>query len=146
MDDNEKSLVVGRGIFLWSDVMPRKAKRPCRYRGCPQLTESESGYCETHERQIQYKWYRSLDKNYIRPPEYKKRYNKEWSRIRAAFLAANPLCEMCKRQGRYTLANEVHHIKPLANGGTNEFENLMALCKSCHSKITFAENSKKRGG
>jgi hypothetical protein len=26
----------------------------------------------------------------------------------------------------------------LAEGGTNDFENLMSLCRSCHSKITAA--------
>ncbi|MGY0278927.1 HNH endonuclease [Limosilactobacillus reuteri] len=25
---------------------------------------------------------------------------------------------------------------PLEHGGTNEFKNLMALCKPCHSRIT----------
>jgi 5-methylcytosine-specific restriction protein A len=33
-----------------------------------------------------------------------------------------------------TRAEEVHHIKPLAQGGTHDDENLMALCKPCHSR------------
>lgn len=44
---------------------------------------------------------------------------------------------MCKAKGRYTTATEVHHIKPLVEGGTNEETNLMALCKPCHSGITI---------
>lgn len=116
--------------------MPRKAKRPCRYKGCPELTESASGYCEKHEKLIE-----SQYNKYGRTPEAKRRYGRQWQKTRAAFLAINPLCEMCKRQGRYTLAQEVHHIKAVVDGGTNEFENLMALCKSCHSKITYAENN-----
>ncbi|MFQ6760861.1 HNH endonuclease [Limosilactobacillus reuteri] len=43
---------------------------------------------------------------------------------------------MCLSQGRYTQATEVHHVLPLEHGGTNEFKNLMALCKPCHSRIT----------
>lgn len=31
-------------------------------------------------------------------------------------------------------ADEVHHIKPIALGGTHSEDNLMALCKSCHTK------------
>lgn len=117
--------------------MPKKAKRPCRYKNCPALTDSESGYCEQHEKIVRKEINRNYNR-YGRSTEAKKRYGYKWRKIRAAFLAANPLCEMCKRQGKYTAANEVHHVKPLADGGTNDFENLMALCKSCHSKITAA--------
>ena len=30
---------------------------------------------------------------------------------------------------------EVHHIKPLSEGGTHDAENLISLCKYHHSKI-----------
>lgn len=111
--------------------MPRKAKRPCRHRGCPQLTDSPSGYCPEHEKQQQ----QHYDK-YFRV-EHNKRYGYSWRKLRARFLNAHPLCEQCRLQGRYTMATEVHHIKPLADGGTNDTNNLMALCKSCHSRITL---------
>jgi 5-methylcytosine-specific restriction protein A len=42
-----------------------------------------------------------------------------------------------------TAAEEVHHVLPLANGGTNDEGNLMALCKSCHSSITIGSNNTK---
>lgn len=112
--------------------MPNKPKRPCRYRGCPNLTDSPRGYCEQHAK-LESKNY---DK-YIRSPESKKRYGYRWRKLRERFLHKNPLCEICKQQGRYTIATEVHHIKPLAEGGTNDTENLMALCKPCHSAITI---------
>ena len=122
--------------------MPRKAKRPCRFKNCPALTDSASGYCSRHEKIISSNYNR-----YGRTPEAKKRYGYQWRKLRAFFLAQNPLCEMCKRQGKFTAATEVHHVKPLADGGSNDFENLMPLCKSCHSKITAAaENSKGGGG
>jgi 5-methylcytosine-specific restriction protein A len=38
----------------------------------------------------------------------------------------------------------VHHILPLANGGTNEEGNLIALCKSCHSKITIGSTNSRQ--
>lgn len=47
-----------------------------------------------------------------------------------------PLCEMCLKNHKTTPATEVHHIRPLSRGGTHDEDNLMALCKPCHSKIT----------
>ncbi|WP_404819064.1 HNH endonuclease [Ligilactobacillus animalis] len=43
---------------------------------------------------------------------------------------------MCLRSGRYTQATEVHHVLPISQGGTNAQDNLMSLCKPCHSRIT----------
>ncbi len=34
---------------------------------------------------------------------------------------------------------EVDHIVALFNGGTNEIDNLVALCRNCHGKKTMAE-------
>ena len=119
--------------------MPRKAKRPCRYRGCPRITDSASGYCEEHEKQQA----RHYDKFFRR--DHNKRYGYQWRKLRARFLSANPLCEQCKAQGRYTIATEVHHIKPLADGGTNDLSNLMPLCKSCHSRITLTTENQQWG-
>ena len=121
--------------------MPKKAKRPCRFKNCPALTDSPSGYCEQHEKLISSNYNR-----FGRTADAKKRYGYQWRKIRAAFLSRNPLCEMCKRQGIFTAATEVHHIKPLADGGTNDFDNLMPLCKSCHSSITMTDFNRGRGG
>ena len=122
--------------------MPRKAKRPCRYKNCPKLTDSSSGYCEEHEKAQS----RHYDK-FFRSPEHNKRYGYQWRKLRARFLNAHPLCEQCKLEGRYTTATEVHHIKPLSDGGTNDESNLMPLCKSCHSRITLTtENENRVGG
>ena len=58
-------------------------------------------------------------------------------------LAAEPLCHDCKQGGAInggggviTVATEVHHIVALRDGGTNDLDNLMSLCKTCHSKRT----------
>ena len=118
--------------------MPQKPKRPCRFRNCPRLVNSESGYCVEHEKLMCSNYNR-----FGRAPESRKRYNYQWRKLRARFLNQNPLCEMCKRQGRYTQATEVHHIKPLSEGGDNDIKNLMALCHSCHSRITISHLNKK---
>lgn len=108
--------------------MPYKAKKPCAYPGCPKLTTSR--YCEEHAK-AEAKRYNQID----RDPKANKRYGRSWNRIRAAFLSANPLCELCKGQGRLVSATLVHHRRKLTDGGTNDWENLQALCSECHSRL-----------
>jgi len=77
---------------------------------------------------------------YLRDPDTAKRYGRAWRRIRARFITAHPLCEQCLKEGRLTAAQEIHHILPLSEGGTHDEANLMALCSSCHSKVTGHAN------
>jgi 5-methylcytosine-specific restriction endonuclease McrA len=55
----------------------------------------------------------------------------------SASVTATSRLTLCVRSanetGRLTPSEEVHHIIPLSEGGTNKQQNLMALCKSCHS-------------
>lgn len=108
--------------------MPYKPKKPCAYPGCPRLTHDR--YCEEHAK-LAAKTY----ERYGRNPLTKKRYGSAWRKIRGKYLEENPSCEICRREGRLTPAKIVHHITPLSEGGTNDEENLMALCSSCHSKL-----------
>ena len=116
-------------------IMPYKPKRPCSYPGCPHLTNGR--FCEEHQRQENKRY-----EKYDRSPEMKKRYGRAWKKIRDRHMTEFPLCEMCKKQGRLTPAEEVHHIKPLSMGGTNDDGNLMSLCKACHSEITAKEGGR----
>lgn len=109
--------------------MPRKPKRPCSYPGCPNLTEG--CFCTRHQKEMDMQYER-----YARDPIARKRYGRVWKRARNRYIAAHPLCEECRKAGRFTPAAEVHHIKPLSKGGTHEESNLMSLCTSCHSRIT----------
>ena len=118
-------------------TMPYKPKRPCQHPGCPKL--SDSLFCEDHAKENVREYER-----YRRDPATRKRYGRAWKRIRDRYIATHPLCEQCQREGRLTPAQEVHHIKPLADGGTHDTENLMSLCSSCHSGITLSENNRKR--
>ena len=81
---------------------------------------------------------------YQRNPESNKRYGRAWKKIRDRYIKAHPLCEECQKDGRLTPAEEVHHIIPLSKGGSNEYSNLMSLCKSCHSRIS-AESGDRWG-
>ena len=109
--------------------MPRSPKKPCRYPGCPKLTDAR--YCPEHEHLASQQY-----EKYGRDPAAKRRYGYTWRKIRARFLNLHPLCELCKREGKLTVATEVHHVLPLGHGGTNDEGNLMPLCKPCHSRIT----------
>lgn len=115
--------------------MPKKPKRPCSYPGCPELTDSR--FCEEHGKKEAARY-----EKYDRDPATRKRYGRAWKRIRDRYIAAHPLCAECKRQGMLTPATEVHHILPLARGGTHDRSNLMSLCTSCHSTITAKDGDR----
>lgn len=108
--------------------MPYKPKRPCSHPGCPRLTDGR--YCEEHEKAAARHYER-----YDRSPEARKYYGASWRKVRKKFLEEHPLCELCQRQGILTPATLVHHIKVASEGGSNDEENLMALCPSCHSRL-----------
>jgi len=123
--------------------MPYKPKRPCARLGCAKLIPGGSAggrrFCDEHARQDAREYER-----YRRDPETRKRYGAAWRRIRNGYITAHPLCEQCQQAERFTPAQEVHHIKSLAEGGTHDESNLMALCSSCHSGITLGENNRRR--
>jgi 5-methylcytosine-specific restriction enzyme A len=41
-------------------------------------------------------------------------------------------------------AQEVDHILPVAEGGTHELENLVAICAGCHTRKTHEEQQRGR--
>lgn len=108
--------------------MPRKPKHPCSHPGCPNLTDRR--FCEEHEKLAN----RNYDK-YERDKAAKRKYGRAWKRIRDKYVSLHPFCEICYEHGILVEAEEVHHKKPLREGGTHDRENLIALCKSCHSRI-----------
>lgn len=119
--------------------MPFRPKRPCSHPGCPMLTDGR--FCDEHAKKEAQRY-----EQYDRDAAAKKRYGRSWKRIRDHHIAVFPLCDQCQKLGKITPAQEVHHIKPLSNGGTNGQDNLMSLCTSCHSEITAREGGRwKRG-
>ena len=108
--------------------MPRKPKRPCSKLGCPNLTEGR--FCEQHEKEEAKRY-----EKYDRDPAIRRRYGRVWKRIRDSYVKTHPFCEECLKKGVAVPVEEVHHIVPLAEGGTHERSNLISLCKPCHSRI-----------
>ena len=62
------------------------------------------------------------------------------SETKKKFVAArqNWHCGKCKRQ--LPAWFEVDHTVRLDNGGTNDVNNLLALCRDCHGEKTAMEN------
>lgn len=108
--------------------MPYKPMRPCRFPGCPKLTSKT--YCTEHEKQERKRY-----DQYERRADVNKIYGRQWKKLRALYISHHPVCEQCQKEGRLTPVDEVHHIVPVNEGGRNEWDNLMSLCKSCHQKM-----------
>lgn len=116
--------------------MPMKPANPCKFPGCPNRTHDT--YCDEHKTLARKRY-----EKYERDPAINKRYGRAWKKIRARYVAAHPLCEMCLKEGRFTSLEIVHHIKELSDGGTHDENNLMSVCKSCHSKIHMTRRNTK---
>ena len=62
-----------------------------------------------------------------------------WRRLRVQQLRQHPLCVLCMKRGLAVPAQDVDHIKPLADGGEPfDHANLRSLCHPCHSLVTRA--------
>ena len=72
---------------------------------------------------------------YKRDPEIIKKYDGRYKKLRNLYIQQHPLCEECLKRELLTPAEEVHHILPVKWGGKHSFENFMALCQSCHTKL-----------
>lgn len=110
------------------EIMPKKPKKPCACPGCPNLTDDT--YCDKHKGMMSKRYER-----YSRDKHHGENYGKAWRKIRRAYVESHPLCEKCLEEGRYVKVEEVHHIVPVSEGGTNDADNLMSLCRNCHAKI-----------
>lgn len=115
--------------------MPSKAKQQCSYPGCTALVSGRR--CEAHKPKPFHKA-NGERHQYDRPSPSARGYGTDWVKTRRQYLVMNPLCEDCSRlYERIEPATEVHHIKRKATGGGDEWDNLMSLCKRCHSKRTM---------
>jgi 5-methylcytosine-specific restriction protein A len=114
--------------------MPFAPARPCAEPGCPGRCYPGSSRCAEHQlahaRQIEAQ----------RASAAQRGYDRDWRKRRAEFLRDNSDCVMCGAP-----ATEVHHRVTLAAGGTHDADNLAALCKPCHSRITARQGATLRG-
>lgn len=69
-------------------------------------------------------------------------YGPEWDRQRLEILKRDNYicqCTRCKAEGIIRPANEVDHVVPKQEGGTDEDDNLQSINHDCHELKTQAE-------
>ena len=113
--------------------MPARAMKGCTYPGCTNLIEA-GPLCHEHRSA------RNKARDDLRGSSTDRGYGANWQKIRSSVLAETPLCadpfEFHANEERVELAAEVDHIVPKAKGGTDDPENLQALCERCHKYKT----------
>lgn len=73
-------------------------------------------------------------------------YGNAWDKLRLRILDRDKyLCQPCLRSGRPETAQQVDHIVPKAQGGTDDPANCQAICKTCHKAKTARESSHGNG-
>lgn len=63
-------------------------------------------------------------------------------RTREEHFRHHPLCVICDKAGRTSLAVVLDHIIPLDRGGQNEPSNYQGLCEDCHTVKSATEADK----
>ena len=82
-----------------------------------------------------------------RGSRHERGYGSDWDKLRLFVLERDHyLCQVCLEDDRVTPCNIVDHIKAKAEGGTDDPENLRAICKDCHATKTGKEGARGRGG
>ncbi len=111
-------------------MTPYHALRPCSYPGCPALVSGRGGrYCNEHLRIVR------AQQDARRGTAAERGYDAAWRAVRARFLREHPVCARCGRP-----ATTVHHMRRKRAGGSDDEDNLVALCASCHNAITMRED------
>ena len=71
-------------------------------------------------------------------------YGAAWRRLRRLALARDlGLCASCLRQGRTIAAVCVDHIRPRAQDGSDDLDNLQSLCGPCHDAKSTLEDGRR---
>ncbi|MDH5338777.1 MAG: HNH endonuclease, partial [Rubrivivax sp.] len=69
-------------------------------------------------------------------------YGAAWVKLRQAVLARDGglcRCAECRRSGRLLPAQEVDHVVPKAQGGSDDIGNLQAISRECHRRKTASD-------
>jgi 5-methylcytosine-specific restriction protein A len=108
--------------------MALRSMKPCNKLGCHTLTRDR--YCEDHKQLIT-----NYDNH--RGTAAQRGYGARWRKVRAYYLAKNPICLRCG-----DIATVVDHITPHKGDMILFWDktNWQPLCKSCHDRKTAAED------
>jgi 5-methylcytosine-specific restriction enzyme A len=77
---------------------------------------------------------------------YSYTYRRNPDIVAEALSQANGICDKCKKPAPFYRVSdgtpflEVHHLVPLADGGTDTLENVRALCPNCHREEHYGQS------
>jgi len=94
------------------------------------------GKCEACEKK------RRVTEDRFRGSPSERGYDNQWRKLSERFRKHNPLCQRCNMKGRVTVAEDVHHIKPIRTHPELRlvWDNLMSVCRECHKIIEGETN------
>lgn len=110
--------------------MPNAAPRPCTV--CRALVHDGTSRCAKHKPAP---WVRTAN-------QVKRTTGRRLQRDRDALFRREPLCRECSKHGYTTLATIRDHIVSLAEGGTDDDNNVQPLCQACSDAKTAAESAR----
>ncbi|MBQ8945362.1 MAG: HNH endonuclease [Lachnospiraceae bacterium] len=114
--------------------MPRKARKPCGYPGCPELIEIGQKYCPVHREKC----------GEDRPGAAQRGYDGKWRKFRAWYIKTHQpcFCTECLKEGQYVMATDLDHIKTVRDHPELRFDpdNINPLCHRHHSEKTQRED------
>ena len=104
---------------------------------CPRCGAVKHGPCPRCNHGTKHNWQDDRQ----RGGRIERGYDNDWLKLRAAKLAADPLCEFClaMRPEVVTVATQVHHVIPFraqADPMRLDWDNLRSVCVACHAKQT----------
>lgn len=115
--------------------MPKLPPKPCTKPGCKAYA-TKRGRCDLHQRPA---WEG-------KGSGASRGYGYAWQRKRDRILKRDGyVCQDQRACNGLTRADEVDHIVPKAQGGTDSPDNLQAICRTCHAEKTRGEALRGRG-
>lgn len=111
--------------------------KPCSSPGCPELAPLRQRYCLKHGANNNWQ----ITQAHRSHAESQRTSTGRWRKLRAVILQRdNHLCQVCLAAGTLTPAREADHIIPVAQGGTDDSDNLQSICRACHRIKTAREH------
>lgn len=125
--------------------MAQRSLRPCKQRGCKNLTRDITGYCEEHihiyeERKTQRNKHYDKRVRYNKDKRYTEFYHsKEWKSLREYLLKLYNGIDIYAYyvDNKIVVANTVHHIEEIKDNWDKRLDtyNLFPLSEGSHNKI-----------
>jgi 5-methylcytosine-specific restriction protein A len=103
--------------------MPTRPLKQCSGPACGATTDGP--YCAAHSVRLE-----------DRGSAAARGYGHRWRKRRLHWLSQHPLCARCEEKDLVKPATDVHHRKPLSEGGADDESNYESLCHECHSAET----------